>query len=118
MVNPSEIIDRFDLISLINELKLAGAEAISINDERVVNNTDIAVVNDKIILVNGRRISGPYTVKAIGNKKLLESAMIIKGGYLEEIKTYDKKASYTIEDEITINKYAGTMNLNYMKVNK
>ena len=30
-------IERYDLISLVNELKLAGAEAISINDERIVN---------------------------------------------------------------------------------
>ena len=98
-------------------MKLAGAEAISINDERVVNNTDVALVNDKIIL-NGRRISGPYVIKAIGNKKILESAMIIKGGYIEEMKAYDKNITYTVEDEIIINKYAGTMSSDYMKINK
>ena len=72
-------IERFDLISLVNELKLAGAEAISINDERVVSNTDIALINNRIILVNSRRISSPYIVKAIGDKKYLESAITIKG---------------------------------------
>jgi len=116
--NDFKNIERFDLISLVNELKLAGAEAISINDERIVNNTDIALINNRIILVNGRRISGPYIVKAIGDKKYLESAITIKGGYLDELKANEKNISYTIEDNIIINKYQGTMKLDYMKVKK
>ena len=48
--NSYKNIERFDLISLVNELKLAGAEAISINNERVVCNTDIALINNRIIL--------------------------------------------------------------------
>lgn len=110
-------IERFDLISLVNELKLAGAEAISINDERVVANTDIALINNSIILVNSRRISGPYVVKAIGDKKYLESAITIKGGYLDEIKANEKTINYTIENNIVINKFEGTMNLDYVNVN-
>lgn len=106
---------RGELISLVNELKLADAEAISINDERIVSNTDIALINDKIILVNGRRISGPYVIKAIGDKKYLESAITIKGGILDEIKASEKSIDYTVEDEITINKFQGTMNLEYLK---
>lgn len=109
-------IERFDLISLVNELKLAGAEAISINDERIVNSTDIALVNYQIILVNGRRISGPYVVKAIGDKKYLESAITIKGGYVDEIKASEKQIEYTVENNITINRYEGTMTLDYTNV--
>ena len=115
--NELNTIERFDLISLVNELKLAGAEAISINDERVVANTDIALINNRIILVNGRRISGPYVVKAIGDKKYLESAITIKGGFLDEIKASEKTISYTIEDSITISKFEGTMTTDYIKVN-
>lgn len=116
--NSFKNIERFDLISLVNELKLAGAEAISINDERVVANTDIAIINNRIILVNSRRISSPYIVKAIGDKKYLESAITIKGGYLDEIKASEKNINYTIEDEIIINKFAGNMPLEYVKNKK
>lgn len=116
--NDFKNVERFDLISLVNELKLAGAEAISINDERIVNNSDIALINYRIIMVNGRRISGPYVVKAIGDKKYLESAITIKGGYLDEIKASEKTVSYTVEDEIVINKYNGTMSVDYINVNK
>ena len=116
--NDYENIERFDLISLVNELKLADAEAISINDERIVSNTDIALINNRIILVNGRRISGPYVVKAIGDKKYLESAITIKGGYLDEIKASEKTITYTVEDNIVINKFAGTIEQEYINVNK
>lgn len=89
---PEETIDRFDLISLINELKLAGAEAISINDERVIFKTDIALPTSKIFLINSKRISGPYIIKAIGEMKYLESAITIKNGYLDQRKTERKKS--------------------------
>lgn len=116
--NDFKNIERFDLISLVNELKLAGAEAISINDERIVANSDIALINYRIILVNGKRISGPYVVKAIGDKKYLESAITIKGGYVDEIKASEKTINYTVEDKILINKYNGTMSVDYINVNK
>lgn len=116
--NDFKNIERFDLISLVNELKLAGAEAISINDERIVSNSDIALINYRIILVNGRRISGPYIVKAIGDKKYLESAITIKGGYLDEIKANEKTIRYSVEDDIVISRFQGTMELNYVNVNK
>lgn len=116
--NDFKNIERFDLISLVNELKLAGAEAISINDERIVNNSDIALINYRILMVNGRRISGPYVVKAIGDKKYLESAITIKGGYLDELKASEKTVRYTVSDEIIINKYNGSMTIDYLKINK
>lgn len=111
-------IDTFDLISLVNELKLADAEAISINDERIVNNSDIALINDKLILVNGKRISSPYVVKAIGDMKYLESAITIKNGYLDQVKADEKQVNYTIENNIIINKFNGNMPLNYMNIKK
>ena len=111
-------IERFDLISLINELKIAGAEAISINDERVVTNTDVALVNNSIILVNSRRISGPYVVKAIGDKKYLESAITIKSGFLDEMEANEKTCKYSVEDNIVINKFNGVIKLDYVKINE
>ena len=110
-------IERFDLISLVNELKIAGAEAISINEERIVVNTDIALVNNSIILVNSRRISDPYVIKAIGDKKYLESAITIKGGFLDEMKASEKTFNYEVQDDIKINKFNGIIKLDYVKTN-
>lgn len=112
-------IDYADLLSLVNELNVAGAEAISINDERIVNKSDIFSISNQIILVNTKKISAPYTVKAIGNKKYLESALIIKGGYLD-FKTIDegKSIEYTVEDNIIIPSYDGDMSTKYIVKNE
>ena len=59
-----------DLLKLVNELKLAGAEAISINNQRITNLTDIVDVNS-YILINGKRTSSPFEIKAIGNEKVV-----------------------------------------------
>ena len=41
-----------DLLVIVDYLKLAGAEAISINEQRIVNMSDIVYVNNSIIYVN------------------------------------------------------------------
>lgn len=102
----------YDMLDLVNELFLAGAEAISVNEERIVAMTDIKTVGS-FILVNRVRTASPYTVKAIGDTKYLESALMIKGGYYD---TY--KDSYRIniqKGNVTINKYDGEMTLDYVK---
>ena len=116
--NEDANIEYWDLLFLVHELVSAGAEAISINDERVVATTEIVPVNGTIIFVNSKKIAGPYTVRAIGEKKYLESALTIKGGYLDERKIqYNKDVEYTLEDNIIIPAYTGKMNFEYAEKN-
>ena len=104
-------IEASDLITLLNELKAAGAEAISINGERVVSTTDIVDLDYKYIVINTTlkytRISSPYTVKAIGDQKYLESAITIKYGYLDSMDANGKTVSYELSDEVLVEKYDG-----------
>lgn len=116
--NEYKNIESYDLLVLVNELKLAGAEAISINDERVVSTTDITMINNRIILVNTRRISGPYIIKAIGDKKYLESAITIKGGYLDEMTANEKTIKYEVQDNILITKHNGNISFDVAKNNE
>ena len=111
-------IEYYNLLFLVNELNIAGAEAISINDERIVSTSDIVQINNRIILVNGRRISGPYIVKAIGDKKYLESAITIKGGFIDEVKVEEKTIDYYVQNDIEIPAFQGNMKLEYSEVNK
>lgn len=106
-----------DLLNLVNELNAAGAEAISINDERIVSMSDISLVNNRIILVNANRISSPYIVKAIGDKKYFESALTIKGGYIDSIKADEREIDYSIENNIVIPAYEGDQTLEHATKN-
>ena len=113
--NEFKNIDSIDLILLVNELRAAGAEAISINSERVVYRTEIVDISTKYILVNGVRVQGPYIIKAIGDKKYLESSISIKNGYIDEMKADNKSIEYLVEDYILIPKYNHSLDFDYAK---
>lgn len=114
-------IEYTDLIALVNELKLAGAEAISINDNRIINMTDIVNVNSSTILVNEERIISPYVVKAIGNQKYLSSALSLKNsGYIDKYTSLGKTINMEEGKNIRINAYnqegkKGNMEFKYAK---
>lgn len=112
----SRSIESYDLINLVNELKLAGAEAISINDNRVVSTTEIVDIINRYIMINGKRISGPYTIKAIGDQKYLESGITLKNGYIDEMNANGKKISYETVDQVIINAYDGNIEMQYSTV--
>lgn len=102
-----------DLLDLVNELNSAGAEAISINNQRIVSMTDIVDV-DEFVMINGRRIASPYTIKTIGDLTYLQSALNIKGGYLDKYKTNGYTITFETNDEVSINKYDNEMTLDYI----
>lgn len=108
-------VEAIDLVNLVNELRLAGAEAISINDERIINMTDIVDISDRYILVNSQRIEAPYTVKAIGDKTYLQSALSIKNGYIDQQIAKGISVEIETKNNIKILKYNGNMTLKYMK---
>jgi len=64
-----------DMARLINTLKFAGAEAISLNGQRIVGSTAIVLSGSSIILVNGvpiNRTEGiPYELNAVGDQDTL-----------------------------------------------
>ena len=116
----SRIVESLDLVYLINELKFAGAEAISINDQRIVSTSNLFNINN-LININTQgtqrtiRIAAPYVIKAIGDKKNLEAALTIKGGFIYNYLLDDYIVNVEAEDEIFINKYEGDLSLNYVK---
>ncbi len=95
-----------DLVELVNELRLAGAEAISINDQRIMNMTEI--VDVQAILVNQERIVSPYVVKAIGDTKYLVSALSLKNiGFIDKTKNVGKDVELKEDKNIKIPAYSG-----------
>lgn len=103
-----------DLLELINELKLSGAEAISINDERIVYNSYIVCPNNTFIQLNGVQLVSPYVVKAIGDPTYLESGLSKKQyGYIDSKRAEGISVKLERKDNITINKYNGDLEFKY-----
>ena len=103
--NEQRDIEASDLRTLLNELKLAGAEAISINDKRILNMTEVVDVNGAI-LVNEERIASPYIVKVIGDQTYLSSALSLKNsGFIDSSKKLGKTVDMKKENRISILAY-------------
>lgn len=113
VLNPSDLVvhDR-DILKIVNELKNAGAEAISINDQRVILTTSI-ICGGNIISINGEKIGSPFEIKAIGLPETLAN-LSRPGGYLSSLE--DRKLNVTLKknNEITIPKYSGVLNFKYL----
>ena len=63
-----------NLLFIINDLRNAGAEAISINGQRIVVSSEIRCVGN-VILINTTRLAPPFEISAIGNPTVLAEAI-------------------------------------------
>lgn len=100
-----EKITSTQLLTTINELFSAGAEAISLNGHRITAMTSIYEIGTEILKVNGDKISSPYVINAIGNADYLKSAVSGKGGKVDELKELGHEISVDVNKRIKIEKY-------------
>ena len=105
-----------DVLSVINELKNAGAEAISINDQRLVPTSGITC-GGNIIEINGEKVGAPFIIKAIGLPEQL-AALERPGGYLERLKKDTVGVTLEKSNNITILKYSGVLSYKYAQTVK
>lgn len=111
------IIDYTDLLELVNELNAAGAEAISINGQRIISTTEIRQAGLHIN-INTVKFAPPFTLKVIGEPKTLEAALRMRGGMVERLESKAIAISITQEQSVLINKYDGIIEKKYSKVVK
>ncbi len=95
-----------DLLEIVNELFNAGADAISINDQRIVSTTEI-MCDGNIIRINGELIGVPITIKAIGFPERLYGALNRPKGYLDIMREEGVLVGTEKVENITIPKYEG-----------
>lgn len=100
-----------DLLRLVNELNAAGAEAIAINNERLISTTEIRNAGDYIV-INTNRYSVPFEIKAIGNPDNLEAALNLLGGVVDNLGQI-LNIQLKTEPKITIPKYEGGINYKF-----
>lgn len=81
------VLAAYDLVDLIQELRASGAEAISLNGIRITGRTYFSSNKKGALLIDGRKLSFPLFVKAIGNAAVMEQALSMPGGYSSTIST-------------------------------
>ena len=68
------VVHQQDIEAVLNALWSAGAEAIQMQDQRIIA-TSIARCVGNTLLLNGRTYSPPYTISAIGNAEAMQQAL-------------------------------------------
>lgn len=93
-----------DLLSVVNELYASGAEACSINDQRLVSGSAIRCVGP-VVSINGVRVSAPFVVTAIGNPDVLEAALRITGGVVDSLSPWGIEVTIKKHESLTVPAY-------------
>jgi len=109
----SYLIHEEDLLYIVNELFNAGADAVSINDQRIVATTPI-LCDGNIIRINGQMVGVPLTIKAIGYPERMDYALTRPGGYLEVMANDGIKVTVEKNENIDIPKYDGVYSYDYL----
>lgn len=105
-----------DLLSLVNELRSAGAEAISINGQRVVASSEIRFAGS-FINVNTTRVVPPYQVLAVGAPESLEETLTMPGGLFDYFNDLGIKVKVVQHEELTVPAYAEKLSYQFAKPN-
>jgi uncharacterized protein YlxW (UPF0749 family) len=102
-----------DILLLIGELRNAGAEAISVNDQRIIYNTAI-YCGGSVIFVNGLELVPPYIIKVIGNPDSLIYALNNNDGWYKWMEARGLQVSFRREEGVKVLKYDGNLKYFYM----
>jgi uncharacterized protein YlxW (UPF0749 family) len=112
------LIHQEDLLNLVNELWLAGAEAIAIRSrnrtERLINTSTIRCVGS-LIDVNNTRMTPPFDIFAIGDPDDLLNSLTMPWGVLEPLEFYNISSEIVKMDDMVLPAYSGSTILQFAR---
>lgn len=116
--NDDLVVHQQDLQAVINALWAGGAEAMSLQDQRVVSTSAFRCIGN-VLLLHGRHYSPPYVVRAVGDPEELEEALLDSPAiqtYLQYVDAVGLGWSVSEVDDVTIPAYDGPAVLRYAEV--
>lgn len=90
------------LLDTLQELRAAGAEAIQINDVRVVVSTYFTDVSGGGVQIDGKKVSQPYRFTVVGNAQDLTPALNIPGGVVRTLENNQARATITQQQKVVV----------------
>lgn len=111
------IIHDEDILRVVNELRAGGAEAIAINDQRLIGTSEIRC-SGPTITVNGKVFGAPFIVTAIGDPDTLNSALTLRGGVVDSLKHWGIKVTVKKEQSVAVPAFTGTFKSDYLQPNE
>jgi uncharacterized protein YlxW (UPF0749 family) len=114
------VVHQQDILAVLNALWTVGAEAIQMQDQRIIA-TSVPRCVGNTLLLNGRTYSPPYTITAIGNASAMQAALAAAPlvilykqyvvrfglGYSEEVKSDVQVVGHSEPDRLHFAQPAG-----------
>jgi uncharacterized protein YlxW (UPF0749 family) len=102
------------VIKILNELRAGGAEAIAINNQRLITGSGIRQ-NGQSMSVNNAPFAAPFEIRAIGNPATLENSLKMRGGVIETLSFWGIKITVSQRPDIQLPAYTGGFQFQYAK---
>lgn len=106
-----------DILQIINELHAAGAEAISVNGQRITTVTSVSCAG-YTVRINGRTYARPFVIRAIGDSTMLTDRLIGPAGYGKELQEWGVQFKIQSASDIRIAGFDEDIEFHYMKTQK
>ena len=104
-----------DVLLVLNEIRAAGAEALSLNGERILASTEVRCIGPTIVLNKDKRLAPPFVITAIGDPNTLESSIKMKGGVAETLQFWGIQVGVKKTNQVTVPAYSGGIKFDYAK---
>ncbi|UPK75097.1 DUF881 domain-containing protein [Nocardioidaceae bacterium SCSIO 66511] len=109
------VVHQQDIQAFVNALWAGGAEAISLQGQRLISTTGIKCVGNTVVL-DGVPYAPPYVIEAVGDVSEMESALDAANAvdvYKDYVEKYDLGLTQEVKTEIEVPAYRGTPDLDY-----
>ncbi|MFF2821124.1 DUF881 domain-containing protein [Kitasatospora cineracea] len=104
------------LLDTLQELRAAGAEAIQINDVRVVAGTYFTDNSSGGgVQIDGKSVSQPFRFTVVGNPQDLAPALNIPGGVVRSLENHQARATIVQQQKVLVDALAAPKPLQYGK---
>lgn len=109
--DPSEyalrIVHNTDIVLVLNDLNNAGAEAVSINGQRITESSEV-LCDGPFLKINGTKIAAPFSIYAIGNKDTLYDYMMLDENHIKGLKLRNVSVKVEKTNDVKLPAFSGS----------
>jgi uncharacterized protein YlxW (UPF0749 family) len=104
-----------DILKVLNELRAAGAEALAINDQRVLATSEIRCAGPTILINRTQRLTPPFIIRAIGNQDNLVNSLEMRDGVIDALEFWGIQVNVKKVSQVNIPPFSGSISFDYAR---
>ena len=104
-----------DILKVLNELRAAGAEAMAINNHRILATSEVRCTGPTILINRNQRIAPPFVIAAIGNQDTLINSLKMRNGVIDSLEPWGIQVSLKKVSRVEIPPFPGSISFDYAR---